>query len=118
MITLTGFLAASIVGISIDLLRGSGIAGELLGVLSTTIMGVPAALGIYPSQAIPAVFRFIATWHPMRYLSDGMRSIAFYDASGAGLGRGVTVVAVWLVGAVVVGGVSAWLLDRRAARVA
>ena len=105
--------ATAVAMVSLVFLTLFGIAGELLGVLFTTIMGVPAALGIYPSQAIPAVFRFIATWHPMRYLSDGMRSIAFYDASGAGLGRGVTVVAVWLVGAVVVGGLAAWLLDRR-----
>jgi F0F1-type ATP synthase assembly protein I len=51
----------------------------------------------------------------MRYLSDSTRSIAFYDASGAGLARGVTIVAVWLVGAVLVGAGCAWLLDRRSA---
>ena len=89
-----------------------GIAGELVGVLFTTILGVPAALGIYPYQAVPGFFRFVASWHPMRFLSDALRSVAFYGGSGAGLGRGVTVVAVWLVAAIVVGVVTAWLLDR------
>ena len=112
-----GALGAVAVGmISLVFLTLFGIAGELLGVLFTTIFGVPAALGIYPYQALPAAFRFIAAWHPLRYLSDGMRSIAFFDASGAGLGRGVVVVAIWLVGAVVVGAGCAWLLDRRVPR--
>jgi ABC-type multidrug transport system permease subunit len=100
--------------ISLVFLTLFGIAGELLGVLFTTIFGVPAALGIYPSQAVPGFFRFVSSWHPMRYLSDAMRSVAFYDATGAGLGRGVTVVVIWLVGAVIVGAACAWLLDRRA----
>ena len=106
--------SAAVAMISLWFLTLFGIAGELVGVLFTTIFGVPAALGIYPYQAVPGVFRFIAAWHPMRFLSDAMRSIAFYGGSGAGLGRGVAVVAAWLVGAIVVGGATAWLLDRRA----
>ena len=108
--------AAAVAMISLWFLTLFGIAGELLGVLFTTIVGVPAALGIYPYEAVPGFFRFVATWHPMRYMSDAMRSIAFFDASGAGLGRGVVVVAVWLVGALLVGLATAWLLDRRVGR--
>lgn len=107
--------AAAVAMISLVFLTLFGIAGELLGVLFTTIFGVPAALGIYPYQAVPGFFRWVSAWHPMRYLSDATRSIAFYDASGAGLGRGVTVVAIWLVGAVIVGAGCAYLLDRRSA---
>lgn len=108
-----GALGAAAIGmVSLVFLTLFGIAGELLGVLFTTIFGVPAALGVYPAQAVPGAFRFIAAWHPLRYLSDAMRSVAFFDASGAGLGRGVTMVAVWLVGATVVGAVAARLLAR------
>ena len=71
--------------------------------LFTTIFAVPSALGVYPAETVPGVFRFIAAWHPMRYLTDAMRSIAFFDATGAGLGKAVVVIAVWLVGALVVG---------------
>lgn len=108
--------AAAVAMISLWFLTLFGIAGELVGVLFTTIVGVPAALGIYPSEAVPGFFRFVASWHPMRYMSDGMRSIAFFGASGAGLGRGVVVVAAWLVGAIVVGAATAWLIDRRVTR--
>jgi YhgE/Pip-like protein len=108
--------SAAVAMISLWFLTLFGIAGELVGVLFTTILGVPAALGIYPYQAVPGFFRFVAAWHPMRFLSDAMRSIAFFGGSGAGLGRGVVVVAAWLVGAIVVGLATAWLLDRRVGR--
>jgi YhgE/Pip-like protein len=105
--------AVTVAMISLVFLTLFGLVGELLGVLFTTIFGVPAALGIYPYQAVPGFFRWVSSWHPMRYLSDSTRSIAFYDASGAGLARGVTIVAIWLVGAVVVGAACAYLLGRR-----
>ena len=84
--------------------------------LFTTIFAVPSALGVYPAETVPGVFRFIAAWHPMRYLTDAMRSIAFFGASGAGLGRAVVVITVWMVAALVVGAVVARLLDRPATR--
>lgn len=101
--------------ISLVFLTLFGLVGELLGVLFTTIFGVPAALGIYPYQAVPGFFRFVSSWHPMRYLSDAMRSIAFFDASGAGLARGITIVTIWLVAATLLGLLSATLLDHRTA---
>jgi YhgE/Pip-like protein len=105
-----GALGAVAVGmISLVFLIVFGIAGELLGVLFTTILGVPSAFGVYPTEAMPGFFRFVGSWHPLRYLTDGIRSIAFFDASGAGLDRAVTVLAVWLAGAAVLGAAVAWL---------
>jgi ABC-type multidrug transport system permease subunit len=89
-----------------------GLAGELIGVLFTTIFGVPSALGVYPEQAVPGVFRWISSWHPLRYLTDALRSLAFFDGSGAGLGRGVTVLAIWLVVAVLLGAAASRWADR------
>jgi YhgE/Pip-like protein len=110
-----GVLGAVAIGlVSLVFLTLFGLAGELLGVLFTTIFGVPSALGVYPAQTVPGVFRFIAAWHPMRYLTDAMRSIAFFDATGAGLGRAVVVITIWLVGALVVGALAARLIDRSA----
>ncbi|MGH9113996.1 MAG: ABC transporter ATP-binding protein, partial [Acidimicrobiales bacterium] len=60
------------------------------------------------------IFGWIGSWHPLRYLTDALRSVAFFDASGAGLGRAVTVLAVWLVGGVIVGALAARLEDRPA----
>lgn len=109
-----GVLGAIAIGmVSLVFLTLFGIAGELVGVLFTTIFGVPSAFGVYPSQALSGFFRFVGAWHPMRYLTDALRSIAFFDASGAGLGRGVVVVALWLVAGVVIGAGSAWLISRR-----
>lgn len=93
-----------------------GIGGELLGVLFTTIFGVPSALGVYPVEALPRFFRVTSLWHPMHYLTDAMRSLVFYDGrSAAGLGTALIVLTAWLVGAGLVGLGVAWAIGRRGA---
>ena len=78
--------------------------------------GVPAALGVYPVEALPPFFRFLSSWHPMHYLTDGMRSLAFYDGrAAAGLGTAVRVLALWWVLALLVGMATAWAIGRRGA---
>ena len=105
--------AATIGVVTLVFLAVFGLLGQLLGVLFTTIFGVPSALAIYPEQALPGFFQFISGWHPMRYISDGMRSVAFYDGSGAGLGKALDMMLIWLVAALVVGSLVAWWSDRR-----
>ena len=52
----------------------------------------------------------------MHYLTDGMRSLAFYDGrSAAGLGTAIRVLALWWVIAAVVGFLTAWAIGRRGA---
>ncbi len=93
-----------------------GIGGELLGVLFTTIFGVPSALGVYPVEALPRFFRVTSLWHPMHYLTDAMRSLVFYDGrSATGLGTALVVLTAWLVGAALVGFGAAWGIGRRGA---
>lgn len=105
--------AATIGMITLVFLSVFGLVGQLLGVLFTTIFGVPSALAIYPKEALPGFFEFLSSWHPMRYVSDGMRSIAFYDGTGAGLGKALVVMLIWLVAAFIVGSLVAWWSDRR-----
>ncbi len=106
--------ASAIALVTLIFLTLFGIGGELLGVLFTTIFGVPSALGVYPAEALPPFFRFVSSWHPMHYLTDGMRALTFYDGrADAGLRGAVVVLALWLVGAGVVGYLSALLIDRR-----
>jgi hypothetical protein len=108
--------ASAISLITLIFLTLFGIGGELLGVLFTTIFGVPAALGVYPVEALPGFFRFVSSWHPMHYLTDGMRALAFYHGrSAAGLGTAVRVLALWWVVAFVVGLGTAWAIGRRGA---
>lgn len=107
--------ASAIALVALIFLTLFGIGGELLGVLFTTIFGVPSALGVYPAQALPPFFRFVSSWHPMHYLTDGMRSLTFYGGrADAGLGTALAVLAAWLVGAGLVGFGVAWGIERRA----
>lgn len=110
-----GVLGAVSVGmVSLLFLILFGMVGELLGVLFTTIFGVPSALGVYPSEAIPGFFDWISSWHPLRYLTDAMRSVAFFGGSGAGLGKAVTVLALWLAVATLLAAAAARLQPRPA----
>lgn len=110
--------AVAIALVTLIFLTLFGIGGELLGVLFTTIFGVPAALGVYPVEALPPFFRFLSGWHPMHYLTDGMRSLIFYDGrAAAGMERAVVVLGMWVVGAALVGYLSARLIERRGAQI-
>jgi hypothetical protein len=49
----------------------------------------------------------------MRYETDGARAILFFGArGGAGLDRALTILAIWLVGSIVVGGLVAGVVDH------
>jgi uncharacterized phage infection (PIP) family protein YhgE len=104
---------AAIAAITLVFLTAFGILGELVAVIFITIFGVPSALGVFPSYAVPAFFKFTSSWHPMRYATDGARAIIFYGArGGAGLSAAVAVLAAYLVGAVAVGGLIAGVVDH------
>lgn len=110
--------AVAIALVTLIFLTLFGIGGELLGVLFTTIFGVPAALGVYPVEALPPFFRFLSGWHPMHYLTDGMRSLIFYDGrAAAGMERAVLVLGAWIIGAALVGYLSARLIERRGGQI-
>ena len=110
--------AIAIALVTVIFLTLFGIGGELLGVLFTTIFGVPAALGVYPVEALPPFFRFLSGWHPMHYLTDGMRAQIFFEGrAAAGLRHAVVVLLLWIIGALIVGYLSARLIERRGAQV-
>jgi YhgE/Pip-like protein len=103
----------AIANVTLLLLTAFGTAGLLLGVLFTTIFGVPSAGGVYPLEMLPGFFRFLATWLPLRYMTDGARSLIYYDGRGAaGLDTAVVVLLAYAVSAVLLGGVTAWAIDR------
>jgi YhgE/Pip-like protein len=108
---------AAIANITLVFLTAFGLIGELLAVIFITIFGVPSALGVFPEYALPGFFRFTASWHPMRYESDGARAIQFFDARGsAGLTTAVIVLFAWLIGAILAGGVLARVVDTLRAK--
>lgn len=97
--------AVAIGTLTLALLTAFGEAGALLGVLVTTIFGVPSAGGVYPLAMVPEFFRILGDWLPLRYLADGARSIAFYGGRfDAGLGTAIFALAAFAVASVVLGG--------------
>lgn len=98
--------------LALALLTAFGLAGSLLGVLLITIFGVPASGGPYPFEMLPGFFRFLGDWLPLRYLTDGARSLAFFDGRfDAGLGKALWVLAAYAFGAALAGGLTAVAID-------
>lgn len=94
-----------------------GVLGEVLVVLLTTIFGVPSARGVYPAEALPGFFRFLGTFLPLRFLTDAMRAVFFFDGNDdAGLRTAFVVLWIWALGSLLVGGLVAGAISRREAR--
>jgi YhgE/Pip-like protein len=105
----------AVVGIgALSLLGVFGTPGLLLVTLFYIGMAVPTAGATTPIQALPGFYRFLAEFEPLRQITDGIRSILYYNAQGdAGLTRGWAMLAVGLaVGALFGFGVTGWY-DRK-----
>ena len=62
---------------------------------------------------LPGFFRFLAEWLPLRYMTDGARSLVFFGGRlGAGLGTALWVLAAYVVGAALLSGATAAAIDR------
>lgn len=113
-----GFFAMLAVAMSAmattTLLSLFGIVGELLALFLVVIFGVPSAGGVYPVQALPAFFRFLHGWVPLRFVTDGARALIFFGGADVGLGRAVELLAAYTVGALVVGALVTRGIDARA----
>jgi hypothetical protein len=70
---------------------------------------------VYPWEALPAFFRLLGEVLPLRYLTDGMRALFFFDGlADAGLRRGIIAVSIWGAASVVLGYCVALVCRRRA----
>jgi len=97
------------------LLTAFGTAGLLLAVLFTTLFGVASSGGPYPLQMLPDFFRFLASWLPLRFETDGMRALVFFGGrAAAGLRSALWVLGAYAIASVVLGGIVAWVFDRTA----
>jgi len=87
--------------------------GILIGLLFTTILGVPSAFGIFPKEMLPTVYQWLGEILPVRYLSDATRSLVFFDGrGGAGLTTGVQVLGAYAAISAVLAVVVAWIWTR------
>ena len=74
------------------------VVGRIFAVLVTILFGVPSSGGVYPEQTLPRFFRFLGDWLPLRRMTDGGRSLTFFNANGAaGLDTALWVLALYLV---------------------
>jgi hypothetical protein len=91
-----------------------GALGQVVAMLVFIYLALASSGGTMPLQALPPALHFAAYFEPLRQILDGVRSILYFDASGAaGLTRGFVMTAVGLVFWLVVGvGVTRWY-DRR-----
>jgi YhgE/Pip-like protein len=104
---------AAIANLTLFFLTAFGTAGLVLGVLFTTIFGVPSAGGVYPLEMLPAFFRFLSGWLPLRYMTDGTRALMFFDGRGAaGLDPAIWVLLSYAGAAALLGGATAYIIDR------
>jgi YhgE/Pip-like protein len=104
---------AAIATVTLFFITAFGTAGLVLGVLFTTIFGVPSAGGVYPLEMVPPFFQFLATWLPLRYMTDGTRALLFFDGRGdAGLTTAIWVLLAYLLGAIAAGAATALAIDR------
>jgi YhgE/Pip-like protein len=69
--------AAATAALTLALYAAFDLAGSVLAALVLVIYGVPASAGVYPEQALPSFFRFLHSFLPLRYLTDGARSLVF-----------------------------------------
>lgn len=87
--------------------------GILVGLLFTTILGVPSAFGIFPKEMLPTFYQWLGKVLPVRYLSDATRSLVFFDGRGdAGLTRGVWVLGGYAVVSALLAAMVAWAWTR------
>lgn len=110
--TILGITAVALV--TLVFLTAFGIVGSLLVILVTTIFGVPSAGGVYPREMMPAFFRFLGEWLPLRYMTDANRALMFFDGQmSAGLATALWVISGYVLGAFLVSGLIAMAIDRR-----
>lgn len=90
--------SAAVAMITLFFLLTLDVAGRIVAVLVTILFAVPSSGGVYPEQTLPGFFRFLGDWLPLRRMTDGARSLTFFDGnSAAGLGTALWVLALYLV---------------------
>jgi YhgE/Pip-like protein len=110
----TSFAAIVIAFGTLTLFAAFGILGQLIAMLAFIYLALASSGGTIPLQALPAIFRFVANFEPLRQILDGSRAILYFNASGpAGLNRGLILTGIGLVFWVGAGLAVTRLYDRK-----
>ncbi|MFI9272083.1 DUF3533 domain-containing protein [Kitasatospora sp. NPDC052896] len=88
--------------------------GTLVGMLFFVALAVPSSGGSFPLQAVPAAYRWLAVFEPMRQINEGVRSLLYFDGrADAGLLRAWIMIAVGCALGLLLGLVVAKVRDLR-----
>lgn len=109
-LAIVGMLAAG--GPTLAFISMLGTPGILLGLLLTTILGVPSTGGVFPHALMPRFYEWFGSIAPVRYLYDAVRSVVFFDGRGAAGLSTWWVVALWAFAGLIVGYVVTVIVDR------
>ncbi|MFJ4788422.1 YhgE/Pip domain-containing protein [Streptomyces sp. NPDC088794] len=90
------YCASLAVGLGVQAINAAfGGIGQLVSMFVFIVLGLPSSGATVPLQAVPAFYRFLSHFEPMRQLSDGVRAVLYFDARGdAGLTRSWIMIAV------------------------
>lgn len=109
--------SAAVGMITLFCLLAFDVAGRIIAVLVMLLFGVSTSGGPYPEQTLPRFFRFLGDWLPLRRMTDGARSLVFFDGRmGAGLAPALWVLGAYLVGFTLLVLLFGRQLERRALR--
>ncbi|MGW1024226.1 YhgE/Pip domain-containing protein [Streptomyces sp. NPDC002577] len=109
------YCAALAVGLGVQAINAAfGGIGQLVSMFVFIVLGLPSSGATVPLQAVPAFYRFLSHFEPMRQLSDGVRAILYFNARGdAGLTRAWIMIAIGAVIALLFGFAMTAYYDRK-----
>ncbi|MCX2179548.1 SNG1 family protein [Streptomyces sp. SKN60] len=109
------YCATVAVGLGVQAINAAfGGIGQLVSMFVFIALALPSSGATIPLQATPAFYRFLATFEPMRQLTDGVRAILYFDArADAGLARAWVMIAIGFAGALLFGFAMTHYYDRR-----
>ncbi|MBP3036651.1 DUF3533 domain-containing protein [Arthrobacter sp. zg-ZUI100] len=94
-----------------------GSAGMILSLIYVVFMGLPAASGVVPLEALPGFFRFIAPGEPLYQMTMANRAVLYFDAdASAGVQSGIIGMLVLILIAVAVAMIFSVIYDRALGR--
>ncbi len=107
--------ASSAVGLGVQAINAAfGGLGLLISMFVFIVLALPSSGATVPLDALPSFYRFLSLFEPMRQLTDGVRSILFFDAQAdAGLTRAWVWMAIGTVAALVFGFAMTRYYDRK-----
>lgn len=111
---LTSWLSiVTVSAVTFALITALGSAGMILSLIYVVFMGLPAATGVVPLEALPGFFRVIAPAEPLYHMTMANRAVLYFDASAdAGVQSGIIGMLIILLIAVVVAMVFSVIYDK------